>query len=168
MSTITVEPWMMLQVERLAKSRPESLARLLCALRRQHPEAFEEMVLLALEHGDLTSAEAGVQLGISEAEVSTRHERLRSKVCDGEEYSLIAFDGNGVAKVKGTVVAVWEVVRQFRRSQSVAELHAMFPSLTEMEVRSALAYAGRNPDQIHGQIRAFEEFRTGGSAALGF
>jgi uncharacterized protein (DUF433 family) len=68
-------------------------------------------------------------------------------------------DERGVARIRATQVAVWEVVRTFRTLGSVEELKAKFVVLTEGELRAALAYAGQNPDEISAQINRYEEYK---------
>ncbi len=153
------DTWMIAQVQRLAKTRPEKLTAILSQLRESLPEAYEELLLTALEHGDLTFSECAGRLGVDQAELKERQESYRTLLSEANEFPMIAKDSQGTARVIGTMIAVWEIVRKFRRAASVLSLKESFPSLTELELRSALAYAGRHPDEVQSHITAYEELK---------
>lgn len=153
------DTWMIAQVQRLANTRPERLTVILSQLKESLPEAYEELPLTALEHGDLTLSDCAGRLGVDQAELQIKQESYRTLLCEANEFPMIAKDSQGTARVKGTMVAVWEIVRKFRKAASVLDLKESFPSLTELELRSALAYAGRHPDEVQAHIAAYEELR---------
>lgn len=157
----------MSQVQRMARTRPRRLTAILFQLRESNPEAFEEMILTALEHGDITCDQCAHELGLDQEALAARQEAFRQRLSDSDESPVISRDPHGTARVNGTMIAVWEIVRKFRKSSSVSDLRDSFSSLTELELRAALAYAGRNPDEIQGQISAFDELkRQGPSSAV--
>lgn len=143
----------------MARTRPERLTAILSQLRFCYPEAYEELLLTALEHGDISIEDCAKDLDLDPAELVMRQEAFRLQLSESLESPAISRDAQGTARVKGTMIAVWEIVRRFRKTASVSELREAFPSLTELELRSALAYAGRNPDEVQGQIAAYEEVK---------
>lgn len=159
MNVSTLEPRLLPQLERFARSRPERLAQLLARLREDAPEIFEELVLTGLEHGDISPEEGALILNLSPEDLADRQERYRAAISEGEEASLIVRDRAGIARVAGSIIAVWELVRAFRKAGTVAALHKLFPSLTETELRAALAYAGRHPEEVQARILAYEQSR---------
>jgi uncharacterized protein (DUF433 family) len=127
-----------------------------------HLRVLERLVLLAKEHPDVLSS---VSQALQESHPDLWSEAKEMDQDDpmfvGSEMApSVAKDSSGVARVQGSVVAVWEIVRAFRKSGSVQALMAVFPGLTEREIRAALAYAGREPDEVGAQIQAFEDFRS--------
>ena len=52
------------------------------------------------------------------------------------------------AKVSGTGLAVWEVLRDFVRDQDVDRVRRAFPQLSPAQVTAALIYFQRYPDEI--------------------
>ena len=72
---------------------------------------------------------------------------------------VVTKDSQGVAHIAGSPVAVWEIVRVFRRVSSVENLKAAYIGLSERELRTALAYAGKYPDEIGQQIELYEDSR---------
>lgn len=160
------DAWMISQVQRMARTRPGRLTAILFQLRESHPDAFEEMVLTALEHGDLSCDRSAQELGVDQADLAAKQEAFRQMLSDSVESPVISKDSHGTARVNGTMIAVWEIVRKFRKSSSVSDLRDSFNSLTELELRAALAYAGRNPDEIQGQISAFDELKRQGPTSV--
>ena len=157
--SVNQDNWMISQVQRMAKTRPERLTAILSQLKVCHPEAYEELLLTALEHGDVSLEQCATKLNLDLAEMVMKQESFRLLLSESLESPVISRDAQGTARVKGTMIAVWEIVRRFRKTASVSELREAFPSLTELELRSALAYAGRNPDEVQGQISAYEEVK---------
>ncbi len=156
------DAWMISQVQRMARTRPGRLTSILLQLRERHPEAFEELVLTALEHGDLSCDRCAQELGVDQPALEAKQEAFRQMVSDSAESPVISKDSHGTARVNGTMIAVWEIVRKFRKSSSVSDLRDSFTSLTELELRAALSYAGRHPDEIQGQISAYDELKRQG------
>jgi uncharacterized protein (DUF433 family) len=57
------------------------------------------------------------------------------------------------------MVAVWEIVREYRKIGSVERLERSFPSLTRGELAAALKYAEHNPEEIENRILRYEDVR---------
>lgn len=151
----TMEPWLLPQLRRMAITHPERLDAVLQEVIDNHPELFEELAIIALDSGDLTPGQAAEVLATDPQKVEELLKQYRQKAAESVGV-LIGKDIQGVARVPGKHVTVWEIVRAYRKMGSVAALRAMLPGLSEDEVRAALAYAGENPDEIGAQIREYE------------
>jgi len=166
--TASLGHWVIPQLERLAKSDAGRIDELLDVVRAYRPDLFDELTLLAVEHGQLSHEEAAEVLGSDTVVVAIRLQTLRDAFDEVVQGQTIVKDKNGVAKIDGKPVSVWEVVREYRRTDSVDAMKGAFGSLTECEIRAALLYAGRNPDEIGGQIRAYDEVVERSKAAYPF
>ncbi len=160
--------WLLPQIERLARTQPGKVEALLDAVRHSLPEFHSELVMMALEHGDLDESQAAAALETDPVSLALRLEAYRKAVAEGASMDSVEIDANGVARIEGKHVTVWEVVREYRRTGSVSAMRGAFPGLSEAELRSALHYAGRNPDEIGAQIRAYEEIIARSRAAYPF
>lgn len=58
------------------------------------------------------------------------------------------------AKIGGTGLAVWEVLRDFAGDQDRERLRSAFPQLSQAQLTAALMYCRRYPDEIRRQIQA--------------
>jgi uncharacterized protein (DUF433 family) len=56
------------------------------------------------------------------------------------------------AKVGGTGLAVWEVLRDLPRDPDPARVRDVFPHLSQAQVTAALMYGRRYPDEIQREI----------------
>ena len=166
--TTTLGHWILPQLERLARSHPEKLDDLLESIRDSRPDLFDELHLMAIEHGQLSRAEVAEMLGADSSVVETRLKVYREAMTFATESQVIQKDRHGVARIADKHITVWEVVREYRRTDEVEAMGATFPGLSEGEIRAALIYAGRNPDEIGAQIRAYEELLERNKAAYPF
>lgn len=151
----TVDMWLVDQLRRMAKSQPERFEGFVRSVKTALPAEFEGLALMAVDEGSLTTCDCAAVLMLGEAEVDVRLEGYRNNSDDLLE-GVIEVDLQGTARIADTQVAVWEVVRVFRRVASVAELKLAYNSLSERELRAALAYAGNNPDEIALSIEQYE------------
>jgi len=152
------ESWLIEQIVRLAHSNPERFRQLVDVVQSEAPEIYEELAIMAVEHGQMTPSECAVCLATDEQSVDFRLEVYRRDASESIDTVLIQSDPAGVARLAASQVTVWEVVREYRKVGSVANLKTAFPGLTESELRAALVYAGRNPDEIGAKIKQYEEF----------
>ncbi len=58
------------------------------------------------------------------------------------------------AKIGGTGLAVWEVLRDFRSDKDPKRLRAMFPQLSQAQLTAALMYYKRYGKEIQTEIDA--------------
>jgi uncharacterized protein (DUF433 family) len=166
--TASLGHWLIPQLERLGKTDSRRIEELLDVVRAYRPDLLDELALMAVEHGQLTHEEAAEILGSDTVVVAIRLQTLRDAFDEAVQGQTIVKDKNGVAKIDGKPVSVWEVVREYRRTDSVDAMKGALGSLTESEIRAALVYAGRNPDEIGAQIRAYEEVVERSKAAYPF
>ena len=58
------------------------------------------------------------------------------------------------AKIGGTGLGVWEVVRDFTTDQNAARIRKAFPQLSQAQVTAALIYYSRYRDEVQAKIDA--------------
>jgi len=58
------------------------------------------------------------------------------------------------AKIGGTGLGVWEVVRDINRDQSIDRLRKAFPRLSQAQITAALMYYTRYRDEVQARIDA--------------
>ena len=58
------------------------------------------------------------------------------------------------AKIGGTSLGVWEVVRDFSRDQDSGRIRKAFPQLSQAQVTAALMYYTRYRDEVQAKIDA--------------
>lgn len=136
------DDWLPHAMARLSSLEPDRYESFVESFRAAMPEAYEQLVGLASE---VMRADPDLAERAKGANLST------------EVLATVRKDEHGVARIVDSHVAVWEVVRAFRRVGSVTELSEAYPGLSERELRTALAYGGTNPDEISGQIARYED-----------
>ena len=79
-------------------------------------------------------------------------EALRMRQCPGIYF---ADEPSGrTAKVSGTGLGAWEVLRDFSRDRNRGRIRKAFPQLSEAQVRAAVTYYRRYRDEVQAQIDA--------------
>ena len=79
-------------------------------------------------------------------------EALRMRQCPGIYF---AEEPSGrTAKVGGTGLGVWEIVRDYGKAQNVERLRTVFPQLSQAQITAALMYYARYRDEVQAQIDA--------------
>ena len=58
------------------------------------------------------------------------------------------------AKIGGTGLGVWEVVRDFSKDQDADRIRGAFPQLSQAQITAARMYYGRHRDEIQAKIAA--------------
>lgn len=153
----TKEHWILPQLKRLARTKPQSFDSLVVHLREFHPGVYEELCLMAVEHGDIEPADCAVCLATDVSHLAVRLEIYRAGAGSDDSAILIETDSHGVASLVDSQIRVWEIVREFRRLGSLGDLKEAYASLTESELRAAIRYAERHSDEIEAKIRAYED-----------
>lgn len=151
------EHWLLPQLRRLSKIKPGAFDEVVTHLREFHPGLYEELCLMAVEHGDLEASECAVCLATDVSSLAVRLEIYRSDAGNDENAIMIESDENGVASLVGSRIFVWEIVREYRRLGSLTALKEAYAALTEGELRAALRYAERHETEIENKIRAYED-----------
>ncbi len=62
--------------------------------------------------------------------------------------------GGRTAKIGGTGLGVWEVLRDFGKDQGTDRLRKAFPQLSQAQITAALMYYARYRDEVQAQIDA--------------
>lgn len=81
-------------------------------------------------------------------------EALRLRQCPGVYFA--SEPGGRTAKVAGTGLAVWEILRDFVRDQDVERVREAFPQLSQSQLTAALTYVRRYPEEIGKEVEANE------------
>lgn len=79
-------------------------------------------------------------------------EGLRMRACPGIYFATEAT--GRTAKVAGTGLGVWEVLRDFVADRDVAGVQAAFPHLSASQIRAALLYEKAYPDEVRAAVEA--------------
>jgi len=58
------------------------------------------------------------------------------------------------AKIGGTGLAVWEILRDFGRDQDPSQIRKAFPQLSQAQVTAALMYYSRYREEVQAKIDA--------------
>lgn len=152
---IRLEGWQSSQLERLAQMDPERAEAVLNTLWAVCPGLLEDMAISAVDQEALPVDECARLIGVEPQEVERRLIDFRKHTLNLERAVVSGGCTNG-AKLAGGQVAVWEIIREFRKLGSVARLRECFPSLSEGELASAFLYAEGHKGEIEEKIGAYE------------
>jgi uncharacterized protein (DUF433 family) len=79
-------------------------------------------------------------------------EALRMRQCPGIYF---ADEPSGrTAKIGGTGLGVWEIVRDLGKGQDAGRIRKAFPQLSQAQITAALMYYARYRDEVQAQIDA--------------
>jgi uncharacterized protein (DUF433 family) len=149
-----IEPWQLQQLQRLAALDPERVESMLNTLWNSYPGLYEELAVSAVDQEALAVDACAHRMGVEAEEV--RRQVFAFRTTSAHDERMVVHDGP-IARLTEGQVAVWEVVREYRKLGSVERLAASFPSLTHRELAAALKYAEANPEEIESQITRYEE-----------
>lgn len=138
------DDWLPHALLRLSSLEPDRYELFIAELKGALPATYDMLVGIAHEAGRVDPELA---------------ERMKVATLNLEAEELVVKDEKGIARIVDSHVAVWEIVRAFRKLGSVSALKDSYGGLSERELRTALAYYGQNPDEISGQIAKYEETR---------
>ncbi len=151
-----LEPWQLLQLQRIAKFDPERVESFLNTLWTQYPGLLHELAISAVDQEQLSVDECADRLNVSAESV---HEHLlQFRHCSRTIECAVVHDesSKAVARLAEGRVAVWELVREYRKLGSVEELQSAFPMLAQGELAAALRYAQENSEEIQALIDEYE------------
>src|SRR5262245_18931026 len=101
---------------------------------------------------DLEAAAARAGRSVSDVAQELIQEGLRMRECPGVYF---ATEPSGrTAKVSGTGLAVWEVLRDFLKDEDLDRLRRAFPQLSSAQITAALIYYKRYSDEIRREVEA--------------
>jgi uncharacterized protein (DUF433 family) len=150
-----IEPWQLAQLQRLSTLDPERVETMLNTLWNSYPGLYEELAVGAVDQDALGVEACAERIHVEADEVERQVVAFRTNAASRPEF-MVVHDG-AVARLSEGRVAVWEVVREYRKLGSVERLAASFPSLTQRELAAALKYAEAHPEEIETQISRYEE-----------
>ncbi|HEY3781146.1 MAG TPA: hypothetical protein VGL56_08700 [Fimbriimonadaceae bacterium] len=150
-----LEKWQIKQLQRLANTDPDRVEALLNILWNQSPGLYSELAVSAIDQEMLSVEEGADRLSLTEHQVETELVDFRQKMTTVEAV-VVHDDMRKAACIADGGVAVWEIIREYRKLGSVESLKASFPSLSEGELAGALRYAQSHPDEIESMISDFE------------
>src|SRR5712692_8329270 len=105
----------------------------------------------SVRHGLEVWAER-VHRSVSEIAQELIEEGLRMRECPGIYFALEP--AGRTAKIAGTGLGVWEVLRDFVHDRDVGRLQRAFPRLSQSQLTAALMYHTRYPDEVRREVGA--------------
>ena len=118
----------------------------------QEPRVLTTMRLRRSLRKDLETTAARTRRSVADVAQELLDEALRMRQCPGIYF---AGEPSGrTAKIGGTGLGVWEVVRDFSRDQNAGRIRKAFPQLSQAQVTAALMYYSRYRDEIQAKIDA--------------
>jgi uncharacterized protein (DUF433 family) len=100
----------------------------------------------------LEQAAARARRSVSEVAQELIEEGLRMRECPGIYF---ATEPSGrTAKIAGTGLGVWEVLRDFVQDEDVDRVRRAFPQLSSAQINAALIYYRRYRDDVIRQVDA--------------
>jgi uncharacterized protein (DUF433 family) len=101
---------------------------------------------------DLETTAARTRRSVADVAQELLDEALRMRRCPGIYF---ADEPTGrTAKIGGTGLAVWEVLRDFSKDQNPNRIRKAFPQLSQAQVTAALMYYSRYRDEVQANIDA--------------
>lgn len=150
-----VDRWQIRQLERLASSDPDRAETVLNTVWRSFPGLFAEVAISAVDQEMLSVESCAKELDITEAEVEARLLAFRHRSARFDT-AIVVDPQRNIAKLADGRVAVWEVIREYRRLGSVERLQHAFPSISREDLAAAFRYADANPAEIEALIGEYE------------
>ena len=103
-------------------------------------------------HRDLQAAAASTRRSVADVAQELLDEALRMRLCPGIYF---ADEPTGrTAKIGGTGLGVWEIVRDFGTDQDADRIRKAFPQLSRAQITAALMYYARYRDEVQAKIDA--------------
>jgi uncharacterized protein (DUF433 family) len=120
--------------------------------RRGEPKVLTTLRLRRSLRDDLVTAAERSRRSVADVAQELLEEGLRMRLCPGIYF---ADEPSGrTAKVGGTGLGVWEVLRDFCRDKDLAALGQAFSELSQAQLTAALMYYRRYPEEIQRQVHA--------------
>ena len=119
---------------------------------RPEPRVLTTMRLRRSLRNDLEATAARDRRSVADVAQELLEEALRMRQCPGIYF---ADEPSGrTAKIGGTGLAVWEVLRDFSRDTDAERVRKTFPQLSQAQVTAALMYNTRYRDEVQAKIEA--------------
>lgn len=153
----TFETWQLGQLQRLSQTDPERVETILNTLWNSYPGLLSDLAIAAVDQEQLSVDACAELLDKQTSEVEEALVEFRQKSAKfNYDWAVVVDNGSSIAKLVDSHVAIWEIVREFRKLGSVERLTEAFPSLPKSELAAALVYAEQNPSEIEDQINKYE------------
>jgi uncharacterized protein (DUF433 family) len=119
---------------------------------RAEPRMLTTMRLRQSLRKELEATAARNRRSVADVAQELLEEALRMRQCPGIYF---ADEPSGrTAKIGGTGLGVWEVLRDYGKDQNVDRLRKAFPQLSQAQITAALMYYARYSDEVQAQIDA--------------
>jgi uncharacterized protein (DUF433 family) len=119
---------------------------------RAEPRVLTTMRLRQSLRRELEAAAVRTRRSVADVAQELLDEALRMRQCPGIYF---ADEPSGrTARIGGTGLGVWEVVRDFSRDQDADRIRRAFPRLSQAQITAALMYYARYGDEVRAQIDA--------------
>lgn|SRR6266581_5220250 len=119
---------------------------------RQTPTVLTTMRLRRSLRKDLETTATRTRRSVADVAQELLDEALRMRQCPGIYF---AEEPSGrTAKIGGTGLGVWEVMRDFSRDQDPDQIRRAFPQLSQAQVTAALMYYARYREDVQSKIDA--------------
>ena len=119
---------------------------------RPEPRVLTTMRLRRSLRKDLEATAARHRRSVADVAQELLDEALRMRQCPGIYF---ADEASGrIAKIGGTGLAVWEVMRDFSQGQDSGRIRKAFPQLSQAQVTAALMYYTRYREEVQSKIDA--------------
>lgn len=153
----TFESWQLGQLQRLSQTDPERVETILNTIWKSYPGLLSDLAIAAVDQEQLSVDGCAELLDTDTDKVERCLMEFRQKNAKFEyDWAVVVDNGSSIAKLVDSHVAIWEIVREFRKLGSVERLTEAFPSLPKSELAAALVYAEQNPSEIEEQINKYE------------
>src|SRR5437870_4403869 len=118
----------------------------------QEPRVLTTMRLRRSLRKDLEATAERTRRSVADVAQELLDEALRMRQCPGIYF---ADEPSGrTAKIGGTGLGVWEVVRDFSKDQDADRIRAAFPQLSQAQITAARMYYARHRDEVQAKIAA--------------
>jgi len=101
---------------------------------------------------DLETTATRTRRSVADVAQELLDEALRMRQCPGIYFA--DEPGGRTAKIGGTGLGVWEVMRDFSRDQNPDQIRRAFPQLSQAQVTAALMYYARYREDVQSKIDA--------------
>lgn len=119
--------------------------------RAAEPRVLTTMRLRRSLRKGLEATAARNRRSVADVAQELLEEALRMRECPGIYF---ADEASGrTAKIGGTGLAVWEVLRDFTEDQDPERIRKAFPQLSQAQVTAALMYYKRHRDEVRSKVQ---------------
>ena len=118
----------------------------------REPRVLTTMRLRQSLRKDLETVAVRTRRSVADVAQELLDEALRMRQCPGIYF---ADEPSGrTAKIAGTGLGVWEVMRDFDSDQNPGRIRKAFPQLSQAQVTAALMYYSRYRDEVQAKVDA--------------